>query len=295
MMTTFNAMPQSLIKGAIIGVLLALLAACSTLRLAYGNGPQLAWWWLDGYLDFAAEQAPRARQAIDGWFAWHRNTQLAGYASLLAQARAQVAEPTTPAAACRWQQQVRDRLEPALERTIDAFAGLVPGLGEAQLRHLEQRFAKNNADLRRDYLQPDAAERSRAAVERVVERAEQLYGRLDETQKKLVADGVAASPFDPEAWLAERVRWQRETLRALRHLVADKAGPDEIVAALRVLAERAERSPDPEYRDYQLRLVDYNCAFAARLHNTTTATQRQAARERLGGWEADLRSLAGAG
>jgi hypothetical protein len=58
-----------------------------------------------------------------------------------------------------------------------------------------------------------------------------------------------------------------------------------------VLVERSERSPDAAYRDYQRRLTDYNCAFAARIHNATTPAQRQKAKATLKGWEDDLRSI----
>ena len=51
---------MSLLKSAIIG-LLVLLAGCSSVRLGYGSGPLLAWWWLDGYVDFSRENAPLAQ------------------------------------------------------------------------------------------------------------------------------------------------------------------------------------------------------------------------------------------
>ena len=47
----------------IIGFSLLLLSGCSALRLGYNNGPQLAWWWLDNYVDFSSEQAPPAKRA----------------------------------------------------------------------------------------------------------------------------------------------------------------------------------------------------------------------------------------
>jgi hypothetical protein len=71
------------------------MAGCSAIRLGYANGPQLAWWWLDGYVDFSRDQTPAAKQAIDRWFDWHRNTQLADYAALLASTQAPILEPTT--------------------------------------------------------------------------------------------------------------------------------------------------------------------------------------------------------
>jgi uncharacterized coiled-coil protein SlyX len=295
MMTTFSAMRRWILKTAIIGALLALLSGCSALRLTYANGPQLTWWWIDGYLDFGGEQVPRVKAAIDRWFEWHRTTQLADVAALLGGVAAQMPEPATPGQICRLQQQAVERFAPAIERALLESAEIAPTLGEAQWRHLEQRFAKNRADMRSDYLQSDPDDRRKASVKRVVERFESIYGSVGDAQRRVIASGVAASPFDPELWIAERERRQRDTVQTLRRLVAERADRDQVVAALRVLVERVEFSPDAAYRSYQQRLTEYNCAFAAQIHNATTPAQRQAARERLKGWEEDLRSLVAGG
>ena len=281
-------------RRTIIGVLfaaLALLSGCSALRLSYGAGPQLAWWWIDGYFDFTSAQAPPVKAAIAQWFDWHRATQLPAYASLLVALQAQATEPMSAAQACRWNARIRETLDPAIDRALVQAADLLPLLGEAQLRHLEQRYERNIAEMRDEYLQPDPVARREASIKRAIERSEQLYGKLGEAQRKVITDGVAASPFDPQAWRDERVRRQRDTAATLRRLVSVKADRDTRIAALRTLAERAERSPDPAYREYQRRLVDYNCEFAARIHNATTPGQRLKARENLKGYEDDLRSL----
>ena len=108
---------------------------------------------------------------------------------------------------------------------------------------------------------------------------------------KLVADGIAASPFDPERWLAERAMRQRDAVKTLRQLVAERADRDQRVAGLRALVQRTERSTDPGYRAYYAKLSEFNCALVARLHDSTTAEQRQHASSFLQGWESDLRSL----
>ena len=272
-------------------LLLPALSGCSALRLGYANGPQLAWWWIDGYFDFHREQAPQVKQALDKWFDWHRSSQLPDYVALLASARQQVLEPATPALVCRWQDRVREQFEAALARASADFADIVPGLGEAQFRHLEQKYAKLVDEMRADFLQADAAERQRESVKRAVERAERVYGSVDEAQLRVVTAGVLASPFTPELWLAERQRRQRDTLQVLRRLVTERSDRDQRMAALRALVQRTERSPNPEYRAYQLKLRDYNCALAAQIHNATTPAQRQKARDSLKGWEDDLKSL----
>ena len=80
-------------KAWIIVSLMPLLAGCSGLRLTYGQGPLLAYWWLDRQVDFSTEQAPRVREALTDWFAWHRSTQLPDYAQGLGEVAAAAAGP----------------------------------------------------------------------------------------------------------------------------------------------------------------------------------------------------------
>ena len=285
-------------KSAIIGLwllALLLLGGCSAVRIGYNQAPTLAWWWLDGYMDFDAEQAPKVKEALNQWFAWHRTTQLPDYANLLAAAQVQVLQPVTPQQVCRWADDLRQRLSVAFAQGVPVAAEQLPTLRPEQLAHLERRYRKSNRDFEDDFLQQEADERLKAAVKRTVDRAEMLYGRLDERQRQLVAAGVAASPFDPAAWLAERQAVQNDTLQTLARLTA--AGParadrESNLAGLQALAARVQRAPPGPYRSYQQRLTEYNCVFIAQLHNSTSPAQRQTARSKLKGWEEDLRALA---
>lgn len=268
-----------------------LLSACSGIRLAYNNAPQLSWWWLDGYVDFSREQSGPARQAVDRWFEWHRPSQLPAYAKLLTLAQGQILQNITAEEACAWNNRARELLDPALQRAAVEFAPLVPGLGETQFKHLQERYLKGNDEMREEFLQPDTAARKREAVRRTVERVQRAYGDLEEAQLQVIRSGLADSPFNPEQWLAQRERRQQQILRTLRQIQAAKLSEERTVAALRTLLASNERSSDPAYRSYQLKLTDYNCAFAARVHNSTTLAQRTVAQARLKGWEEDLQAL----
>lgn len=286
-------------KARIIGGLIACalaLSGCSAVRVGYNQAPTLVWWWLDGYVDFPAEQAPRVKGSIERWFAWHRTTQLPDYANLLAAAQVQVMQPATAAQVCRWADELRTRVDLALMQAVPLAADLLPAsVGPEQLAHLQKRYRKSNESFEEDFLQPQAEERLQASVKRALERAEMLYGRLDERQRQLLAAGVASSPFDPAAWFAERQAVQGEVLATLGRLTAGgppRADAESNLAGLRALAQRVMRAPPGPYRDYQQRLNDYNCALIAQLHNSTTRAQREAARAKLKGWEEDLRTLA---
>ena len=290
LITLWRAMRISLARGAII-ILLFLLSSCSMLRLGYDQGPQLVWWWLDGYVNFSDEQTPHAKEAIRKWFVWHRTTQLPEYAAWLSTLRSQIGDSVTSAQICGWSEELRNTIAPALDYTVQLGAPLVSNLSEAQWRSIEQRYAKGNDEFRRDFLQPHAEERLVASIKRIVKRIENIYGNIDEAQHRLIVAGIEASPFDPEAWLAERQRRQHETLLTLRRLATEPTEAEHVVAALHGLVERVERSIDTDYRAYQVKLTEYNCAFIASVHNSTNPIQRQHAHDKLKGWETDLRKL----
>ncbi len=248
------------------------------------------YWWIDGYADVNGEQTPRLREAIDRWFAWHRRSQLPDYAALLARAQRDIGQPTTAAAMCSWVAEAERRIDAALVEAVPAAAELMLTLTPEQLQHIERRMAKGTDELRADFLQPDPAERRAASFKRSLDRYETLYGRLDATQRERLAALLAASTFDPERWLAERRLRQREMLQALAAVSAVGRGSGDRAVALqqaqaaaRLMAERSMRSPRPDYRAYQQRLLQDNCALAATMHNLMTAAQRQTARARLKG------------
>ena len=273
----------------------ALLSGCSAVRLAYNQSPTLAYWWLDGYADFNDAQTPRVRAAIDEWLAWHRRTQLIDYVALLRQGEAEVLLEATPERACEWWSDVSRRVNTLVEHTVPTAADIALSLTPAQIDHIEQRYVKRNAEFRDDYLQPDPAERLQASVDRAIERAETLYGKLDAAQRKNVARLVAASPFDADVWFSERRQRQQDALQMLRKLRADDASREQAQAAMRSYLGQVIHSPREGYRRYADSLVRYNCEFSARLHNGTTDAQRRVALQKLKGWEADLRALVGDG
>ncbi len=274
-------------------LLTTLLSGCGALRFAYGQAPDLVYWWLDGYFDFNDAQTDRVRDDLGSLFDWHRATQLPDYAQLLTRARAQVLapEPITPAQVCGWYDDVVSRTGPVIDRALPAAASAVMSLSPGQLQHVQRKDNTVNANFRDDYLQSDPKDRLAAAVERVVDRTESLYGGLDAAQVERITRLVAASPFDPEVWLAERQQRQRDALATVRALLAEKASPDQAQAALRALVARVQRSPREAYRQYDERLRTYNCMVGAQVHNAMSREQRQVAADRLKGWSDDFRAM----
>lgn len=275
-----------------VAVVALLLGGCSLLRLSYGQLPTIAYWTLDSYVDFTSAQSERVREQFAGWLRWNRATQLPDYAALLERMRAEVAVDTTPARVCAWIDTGVARANTAFDEFLPTAAGLALDLSPEQIEHMRRHMEKINADLRKEFVERSPERRHKEAVERVVDRAETLYGRLDDAQRKAIALELKASPFDPERWLAHRQRRQRELLDTMRRLQADRATSAQSQAALRMVYGHMGRSPEEAHRSYEQRLRRFGCEIAARLHNATTPEQRQTAAVNLAGWENDLRFLA---
>ena len=283
------------IIGAACAVLVAFgLAGCSAVRLGYSQGPSLAYWWIDGYVDVNAEQTPRLRAAVDDWFEWHRRTQLPEYAALLARAQREVMEPASAAQMCAWRDAAMQRIEAAVDRALPVLVPLATTLTPEQLRHMAARLAKGGTEWRADYAQADRTERTRALFKRTLERYESFYGRLDDAQRARLTQLLAASSLDADRLLAEREARNADLLRTLASLrTAPDAGQARQLA--RALTERLMRSPRSDYREHAQRVTLENCAQAATMHNLMTLAQRAKARERLKAWEDDARALAASG
>ena len=298
MTTTFNTMPSSalhrcFVRRSIIAVLALVLAACSLVKLGYGQASPLAYRWLDRYVDFDEAQGQRARLALDDALAWHRRTQLPDYVQLLARAETEVADDVAPERMCAWAGELRSRIEPVLQYLAPAIADVAITLTPAQIAHIEKRFAEVNDEYRDEHLQRNPQRRHKAEVKRETERAEMLYGDLDRAQRELIARAVSASPYDGDVAFAERRERQGELLALLRRLRDANAGRDDALVQVRAYVHGLDRSPRESYRRYAEQLTAHQCALASALHNSASPAQRREAAKRLAGYRADARDLMG--
>lgn len=272
-----------------------LLAGCSAVKLAYNNLPDITYWWIDGYADLGEVQSVQLRNELARLQAWHRANELSPIAELLQQIQRDARNDTSAEAVCRFYDQLRARLEPLRLQAEPAAVTLALSLTQAQLRHIERRFEKGNAQWRREWLEIDPAQRLEKQLKAALDRAEQFYGTLDERQRAVLQAGLAGSRFDPQRSYRERLRRQQDLLQVLRTLGGSggaRPSATQAGAALQGVLQRFLQSPDPDYRSYAQATTLQACRTWARLHNGTSAEQRERAIARVAAYERDARELA---
>jgi hypothetical protein len=280
----------------IIGVLVlvAALGACSAIRLAYNNLPEVSYWWLDGYFDFDSTQTPKVRDELAQLLAWHRQNELPKVIALLQEAQGLATGEVTAAQACSVADQIRERLLAVTERAEPASTELALSLGESQLQQLERKYAKNNTEYRKDWLDRTPAQVHEKRYDQFLDRAEDFYGRLTAEQRDLLKQQVAQSVFNPQLADTERRKRQQEALAMLRGFSTTKPSPAEARAALHAYVQRIAEPPPGPWRDQQQALLQEGCRNTAAMHNITSASQREQAVRRLQAYQNDLRQLVAA-
>jgi hypothetical protein len=280
--------------GRIIGVLLlaATLGACSAVRLAYNNMPELAYWWLDGYLDFNGAQSLRVKENLTGLVAWHRANELPRIGAMLQTAEALAPSDVTAQQVCATGDDIRARLLAAAEHVELASAELAIDLSDAQLAQLERKYAKVNAEWQKDWLDRSPAYRQNKRYEQFLKNGEDFYGRLNDAQRDLLRQQVAQAVWNPNMTAALRQQRQQEALELLRRFRARQTPVSDARNAIHVYVRHIVEPPESPYRDYQQAVLQEGCRNVAALHNITTPAQREQAVKRLRAYRDDVRALA---
>ena len=273
-------------------LVVALLPACSAIKIAYNQAPDLTYWWLDSYLDFNGQQTPKLRDEINKLFAWHRANQLPKVASLLQKTQALLPGAVGPEQACATFDEVRGLYNAIIDKGLPAVSELVTSLDAEQLQHLERKYQKNNDAYVRDYITGKPDERDAKRLKQAVQRSEMIYGKLDDAQIAAIQRAIQKSSFNAVLGLKERQRRQKDAIDILAKLSSDKPNPQQVQTALRAYLERSTKSPDPVYRAYSEKMVKESCDSFAAVHASTSAEQRANAVVTLKSYEADMRILA---
>ena len=280
-----------IIGGLLAAALALVLTACSVVRLGYSQLPDLAYWWIDSYLDLNDAQSAPLRGDLSRLYDWHRQTELPLLANALASLQAQASQDTSPQRLCQRIEVFKPRLQAILNQAIPGFSALAERLRPEQLDHLQHQLEKRQQDWRKEWQTGTRAEQLERRSERLIERSERFYGRLDPAQRAQLRTSVQASRFDPALAEAEMLRRHQDLLQTLKALAQSGLSAPRINADIEQLLGRMMNSPNPAYRAHMDTVQQENCQTFASLHNSSTAAQRQKLALTLAGFEADARAL----
>lgn len=286
------------IMGALVlSLTLAGLTACSAIKVAYNQAPELAYWLLDDYSDFNGSQSLQVKAELARLQDWHRRTQLPLYGQSLHTLQQQLLVDITPEQACSVLQDARAKMAAVLAHAAPAVASVAATLQPAQLGTLERKFAKGNAQWRSEQLDALPREVQTRRFKQARERSELLYGKLSGDQLDALKRALALPGFDAAITYAERLRRQQDTLNTLQAVATAAPAvkqPIPALQAVQALMQRTLDSPNADYQRYLALQTRAGCAAFAELHQLASPVQRRLAVQHLNEYEQLVAGLAGA-
>lgn len=276
----------------LVSLLLALLAGCSMGRLAYNNGETLSQIWLERYVDLRDDQKPWVQREINQLFAWHRREQLPVYIDILQKVQQRTQKPVSEDEVRADYDVIRARVLLIIDQALPSLADLALSMRPEQIAHLENKFAHNNDDYRREHLRDDIEQRHQTRYKKALKQAEYFFGDFSDAQEQRLKALSKARPLNNELVLKFHKRRQQEMLAMLKKIQAERPSRDAVIRMLREYVSATQNYyGDPEFKAF------YKAYEAATIHqvteliNNTTPQQKQHLVNNLQKWIDDFRRL----
>lgn len=274
-------------------VLMAVLAGCSSLRLAYNHGDTLLYWWLDAYVDLNSDQKVWVKKDIDDLFRWHRKTQLHDYTQILQTGQRQLAGNPTVADLANDYDEIKRRTQLLLFKALPELADLARSLQPEQIVALEKKFAANNVEFRKKNMKGDKEAQQKFRYKKSMEQFELWFGNFSAEQEAQIRRASDARPLDNDIWLDERMRRQKNILTLVQKVQREKLSKEATMALIHTLIKDSfERLEHSERKPFFDAYDESTMQFILTVIKIATPAQKAHAHKRMQGWIDDFNSLA---
>lgn len=279
---------KQVFRTAIIAGLCLLLAGC-LVRIAYSQADWLIAREINQYVSLDDEQSAFLDERLDAHLDWHCAREVpryqAWFADLANQARAGELNARDVEASF-------DRAEQFLRRLAERIAPdaveLLATLSDEQVTELLDHLDEQQRQRREQYADPDAATRRAERVERMEERLERWYGRLNREQRARVEQWGEELAASPDAWLENRERWREALATALEHRDDPAAFRDRV----KPLLTEPETLWDPEYAESVRHARTQAVELIVDVHELASERRQLRAARKLETWQSNMGRIA---
>ena len=278
-----------LARGALAALIIACLAGCSGIKIAYNQADLIASWMADDYFDLTGDQKDAFREHFQRFHAWHRSTQLSTYAALLASAQQRVNAGAREADVAWAIEAVKSQYRTVVLHGYADAARILSTLSDRQIASARSEFEKRNRKFAREWgigAGPD--EQRRLRVKRHLERIEHWTGPLSAAQEARIAALSRALPLVTDLRYQDRIRRQKEFLALLEM----RKNFDAFAPHLRDWLIDWDRSRPADDEAALDRYIDANAKMYMQVSSLLTPEQRLHALDRLQRYISAFRELA---
>lgn len=277
-----------LLRATVLACGVAMLAACSVVRLGYSQLDSIALLSADHYFDLDEQQKKNFRTRFYHLHKWHRDEQLPDYATFLEHAKARLERGLSAEDVHWFLEGIRQRYVSIVNRGVGDAAAILMTISPRQLAYVQKRWDELNQRFASDnQLDASVEARRQARARRSINRFRDWFGDLSDEQEDMVRAHVAAMEMIGPLRQQDRLRRQHEFIQ----LMELRAQPEIFQEKLRLWLIHWDAGRSPQYRRSWTRWRDQNVAMLVAVDRTLTPQQRAMAARRLQSYIDDFRSL----
>ena len=277
------------VRGAIVALIIATSAGCSGIKVAYNQADFIAGWMADDFFELTGEQKDAFREHFQRFHAWHRSTQLEGYAAMLVQVEQRLNAGFSESDSLWLIDAVKAHYRTIVLRGYADAARLLSTLSDQQIEAARREFDKRNRKHAREWgVGASPSEQQRLRAKNNVERVEHWTGSLSAAQEARVVALSRALPLIADLRHQDRIRRQREFLA----LLEGRRNVEAFAPKLRDWLASWDRTRSAEYEAALSRFVAASARSYLEIYALLTPEQRAHVTHRLQRYVTAFRELA---
>ena len=205
-------------KIILFGLLIFLLAGCSTTKLVYDYGDKYLLWQLDSYFDLSNKQEEWLEERIKFHLEWHRSQELRSYKKFLIDIQNRAKNGLTMEELDEGFSRYEAKQQRLFERLIPDTALFLKSLSSEQINNLESKMLEENEEMTEK--NENRSELIQERRENFLEQMEEWFGEFSPEQMIQINEWQvnwfveSTSPFEER--MKYRIKSQTQILALLR-------------------------------------------------------------------------------
>ncbi len=205
-------------KIILFGLLIFLLAGCSTTKLVYDYGDKYLLWQLDSYFDLSNKQEEWLEERIKLHLEWHRSQELRSYKKFLIDIQNRAKNGLTMEELDEGFSRYEAKQQRLFERLIPDTALFLKSLSSEQINNLESKMLEENEEMTEK--NENRSELIQERRENFLEQMEEWFGEFSPDQMIQINEwqvnwfAESTSPFEER--MKYRIKSQTQILALLR-------------------------------------------------------------------------------
>lgn len=267
--------------------MLVLFASACTSGFLYNRLDSFSYWYLSNLVALDDTQSDALRSSMRDFFAWHRESELPRYADFAELLAADSEQTLTRERIDEARRDLERYWRDVVQRAAPDGARWLASLTPRQRDELFASLAEKDDETREKFCDRDPAKVRKRRERSFISSVESWTGRLDDSQRALIRDGVGRFADSSCVWAENRILFRQ----TFRNLVDDEAGGPAFESRVAAFLSRPEEGWDPEYRRQFDANRDTAIGLLAELDRTLTAKQREKRARKLRELARDLRAI----